>query len=162
MSVKAQENLAAIVGASKEIEVINVGDREADIYELLCLAQDHRARGVGLIVRSQHNREQTEDESRIWESLAAARCRFSERSLLRVSRPAGWPVESGSRLPQSKALRAVRRKKLVCRLTSLSFSPRRGFSPFPPLAPLPVALFPARSGGGSDRRRWNPRSATLR
>lgn len=69
-SVKAQEKLSVCSSASGAVQVINVGDREADIYELLRLAQEHRDQGVGLLVRSQHNREQTERESGIWESLA--------------------------------------------------------------------------------------------
>jgi len=72
MTVQAREDLSASSTGPEQIEVINVGDREADIYELLCLAQDHRARGAGVIVRSQHNREQAEEEGRIWESLAAS------------------------------------------------------------------------------------------
>lgn len=59
-------------GRSKAVQVVNVADREGDIYELLCLAQKHREAGMGLVVRSQHNREQTGAEERIWESLQAS------------------------------------------------------------------------------------------
>jgi len=54
--------------------VISVGDREADIYELLLEAKALREQGVGLLVRSQHNRELEEEEQRLWEQLAKSRC----------------------------------------------------------------------------------------
>jgi hypothetical protein len=36
--------------------IVSVGDREADIYELLLEAQKHRGAGLALLVRSQYNR----------------------------------------------------------------------------------------------------------
>ncbi|GEP41562.1 IS4 family transposase [Brevifollis gellanilyticus] len=57
-----------------------MGDREADIYELLVQAQQHREQGVALLVRSQYNRtlakpkpgqeEQEEEEAQMWSRLA--------------------------------------------------------------------------------------------
>jgi Transposase DNA-binding len=50
--------------------IVNVGDREADIYELLAEAQLHRDQGLGLLVRSQHNRSLVEDEEALlWQRL---------------------------------------------------------------------------------------------
>ena len=37
--------------------VVSVGDREADIYELLVEAKSRRGEGTALLVRCQHNRE---------------------------------------------------------------------------------------------------------
>ena len=65
-------------------QVVNVADREADIYELLVLAQSHRDQGMGLLVRSNHNRGQCGQEQRIWESLAST----PPRGSLTVSAPA--------------------------------------------------------------------------
>lgn len=58
-------------------QVISVGDREADIYELLHEAAKHREDGLHLLVRSQHNRQLTKDTdtegkeqvTRLWDNL---------------------------------------------------------------------------------------------
>ncbi|MGV3659943.1 MAG: IS4 family transposase [Prosthecobacter sp.] len=56
--------------------IISVGDREADIYELLVEAQQHREQGLGLLVRSQYNRtlakpkQDDEEETQMWSRLA--------------------------------------------------------------------------------------------
>ena len=52
-----------------EALVVSVGDREADIYELLKEAREHREQGVGLLVRSQHNRALCGDSGRLWDDL---------------------------------------------------------------------------------------------
>jgi len=86
MSRAARERLCA--SAAKEAKeaplVVNVGDREADIYELLLEARKHREEGAALLVRCQHNRgiktePEGEDEdgkapSRLWERLAQEPC----------------------------------------------------------------------------------------
>lgn len=68
-AVGVREYLAA---AGSATQVVSVADREGDIYELLCLASEHESNGVGLIVRSRHNRAQCGEEQRVWESLAAS------------------------------------------------------------------------------------------
>jgi hypothetical protein len=50
--------------------IVSVGDREADIYELLVEAQSHREQGLGLLVRSQHNRSLVGEEALMWRHLA--------------------------------------------------------------------------------------------
>ena len=73
-------------GRSKTI--VNVGDREADIYELLLEAMKRREEGTALLVRCQHNRkikaqpgEEHKDEDgpqaaeELWQKLADQRCR---------------------------------------------------------------------------------------
>jgi hypothetical protein len=57
--------------------ILSVGDREADIYELMVEAQQHREQGLGLLVRCQHNRtlvdegEQAQEgqEAQMWSRL---------------------------------------------------------------------------------------------
>ena len=49
--------------------MVSVGDREADIYELLIEAQAHRQQGLGLLVRSQHNRTLVGEEAQLWQQL---------------------------------------------------------------------------------------------
>ena len=49
--------------------IVSVGDREADIYELLAEAQQHREQGLGLLVRAQHNRSLEGEEARMWRHL---------------------------------------------------------------------------------------------
>jgi hypothetical protein len=71
-------------------EVIHVCDREADIYELLLLAQTHRSDGLGLLVRSKHNRSQCGSEEKIWESLA----RSHERACMEVMLPRSRGLQS--------------------------------------------------------------------
>ena len=54
--------------------VVSVGDREADIYELLVEAQAHREEGMALLVRSQYNRSLVdEEEVLLWEQLSEMR-----------------------------------------------------------------------------------------
>ena len=50
--------------------MISAGDREADIYELLVQAQEHSERGLGLLVRFQHDRKLEGEELRLWEKLS--------------------------------------------------------------------------------------------
>lgn len=53
--------------------IISVGDREADIYELLVEAQQHRDQNLGLLVRAQHNRTlEGEEEMQLWQHLASS------------------------------------------------------------------------------------------
>jgi hypothetical protein len=74
--------------------VVSVGDREADIYELLIEASKHRDEGLHLLVRSQHNRklvsgkegEQTTEQaeqSRLWEHIGT----MPERGRVEVEVP---------------------------------------------------------------------------
>lgn len=54
--------------------ILSVGDREADIYELIVEAQRHREQGLGLLVRSQYNRSvEGEEDARIWSQLAQSK-----------------------------------------------------------------------------------------
>ena len=58
------------------IRVISVGDREADIYELLLEAKAHCEKDLGFLVRSQHNRELADGEQkRLWAELESSPCR---------------------------------------------------------------------------------------
>ena len=74
---KLQEAAAAAQGIEAPV-ILSVGDREADIYELMVEAQQHREQGLGLLVRSQHNRalakaqqdEQEGEETLMWSRLA--------------------------------------------------------------------------------------------
>lgn len=71
--------------------VVSVGDREADIYELLAEAEAHRGRGLALLVRSQHNRAATGDggrEARSWQQLERSPCRGRVRVTLPASQGA--------------------------------------------------------------------------
>ena len=60
--------------------VVSVGDREADIYELLVGAKRRRGEGTALLVRCQHNREieveveEGRQKVRLWERFAAQPC----------------------------------------------------------------------------------------
>ncbi|OYW70345.1 MAG: hypothetical protein B7Z37_31020 [Verrucomicrobia bacterium 12-59-8] len=62
--------------------ILSVGDREADIYELMVEARQHRDQGLGLLVRCQHNRtlvdegkdeqeqeQEQEQEAQMWSRL---------------------------------------------------------------------------------------------
>ncbi len=54
--------------------IVNIADREADMYELFLearrLHQEHKGR-LHLLVRAQHNRQLPEHEARLWEHLEA-------------------------------------------------------------------------------------------
>ena len=57
-------------------QLISVGDREADIYELLKEAAESRERKIGLLVRCQHNRKleaaEGEKSQRLWQELSTS------------------------------------------------------------------------------------------
>jgi hypothetical protein len=68
----AEASASCSTTATKPAEaplVVSVGDREADIYELLAEAQQHREQGLGLLVRSQHNRSLEGGEAQMWRHL---------------------------------------------------------------------------------------------
>jgi hypothetical protein len=52
--------------------IVSVGDREADIYELLLEARQHRDQNLGLLVRAQHNRTLAGEEAQLWQHLASS------------------------------------------------------------------------------------------
>jgi hypothetical protein len=85
--------------------IISVGDREADIYELLVEAQQHREQKLGLLVRSQHNRSLEGEESLLWQHLAE-------------SEPAGSLT---LQLPRSQGQKA-RQATLEVRFTSVTLA----------------------------------------
>lgn len=49
--------------------IVSVGDREVDIDELLAEAQQYREQGLGLLVRSPHNRSLEGGEAQMWQHL---------------------------------------------------------------------------------------------
>lgn len=52
--------------------IVSVGDREADIYELLAEAQAYQNQNMALLVRSQHDRKLADQaETTLWKHLAA-------------------------------------------------------------------------------------------
>jgi hypothetical protein len=72
--------------------MVSVGDREADIYELLIEAQEHRQQGLGLLVRSQHNRTLVDEEARLWQQLGQSDSAGS--ITLKLPRSQGKPARS--------------------------------------------------------------------
>lgn len=87
LAAESRKQLGAGATESDPALVISVGDREADIYELLKEASEHRAQGVGLLVRSQHNRALCEEDLRLWERLA--QCEEQGRVTITVPRSRG-------------------------------------------------------------------------
>lgn len=71
MARAAAAELRLAHGAGAPV-VVSVGDREADIYELLLEGAAHRDAGVELLVRAQHNRALERGEARLWDGLAEA------------------------------------------------------------------------------------------
>lgn len=79
-----QELAASAPDPQSAPRIISVGDREADIFELLLEAGKHAGQGIELLVRSQFNREIDDPEQeRLWAALAAA----EEQGRLTVSVP---------------------------------------------------------------------------
>jgi len=74
--------------------VVSVGDREADIYELLIEAQLHRDEGLGLLVRSQYNRSLVGEEAMMWEQLAGSESQGSVH--LKLPRSQGQKARSAT------------------------------------------------------------------
>ena len=72
--------------------IVSVGDREADIYELLNEAQQHREQGLGLLVRSQHNRSLVNAETLLWQQLAESPLKGSHS--LKLPRSQGQKARS--------------------------------------------------------------------
>ncbi len=88
MARAARDSLAEMGdGNNPAPSMVSVGDREADIYELLVEARNRREHGVGLLVRCQHYRKLEGQELQLWDAVASAG-------------PAGWvtvavPARSG-------------------------------------------------------------------
>ena len=71
-SYKWLESFKKVVQAHKQCPdtvFVSVGDREADIYDLLELALADPS-GPKLLVRSQHNRRLAKEEAYIWDKIA--------------------------------------------------------------------------------------------
>ena len=58
-----------VAGLLPHSRVINVADREGDIYELFALAAQHPQ--VGVLVRARHNRRLEREEKGLWDFIAA-------------------------------------------------------------------------------------------
>jgi hypothetical protein len=58
-----------VAGLLPESRVINVADREGDIYELFAVASEHPQ--VGVLVRARHNRRLAQEEKGLWDFITA-------------------------------------------------------------------------------------------
>lgn len=72
-SVKWLRSLEAVAQAQKQCpqtQIVSVGDREADIYELFVWATEKPGR-PHLLVRAEHNRRVQQEHKHLWEHMAA-------------------------------------------------------------------------------------------
>ncbi len=72
---EAQQTLQGLISARNPQAprplIVSVGDREADIYELLVEAQTYREEGMAVLLRSQYNRGLVDEtEKLLWERLS--------------------------------------------------------------------------------------------
>jgi hypothetical protein len=68
--LKSYEATAKTTAQRPATQIVSVGDREADIYELFELAA-HTDHGPQLLVRAEHNRALANEQERLWPTLQA-------------------------------------------------------------------------------------------
>ena len=68
--LKSYQATAAVQANCPRTTLVSVGDREADIYELLQEAAAH-PEGPKLLVRAEHNRKLQDEQQRLWETMQA-------------------------------------------------------------------------------------------
>jgi hypothetical protein len=68
--LKSYQASAALTAHGRGTQIVSVGDREADIYELFELAE-RTERGPQLLVRAEHNRALAQEQERLWPTLQA-------------------------------------------------------------------------------------------
>jgi len=70
--LRSYEAAARVQAQLKHTQVVSVGDREADIYELFALAREHiEAGGPHLLVRATDDRRLAETSKKLWEAVEA-------------------------------------------------------------------------------------------
>lgn len=67
--LKSFAQSVAVAKALPEARVINIADREGDIYELF--AEAAKNPGVGVLVRARHNRRLEKEQPRLWQFIAS-------------------------------------------------------------------------------------------
>ena len=68
--LRSLEAVARVQGQCPQTQIVSVGDREADIYELFVWASEPAGR-PHLLVRAEHNRRLAEEHGYLWEQMAA-------------------------------------------------------------------------------------------
>ena len=68
--LRSLEAVARVQSQCPQTQIVSVGDREADIYELFVWATAQPGR-PHLLIRAEHNRRVLEEHGRLWEHLAA-------------------------------------------------------------------------------------------
>lgn len=68
--LKSYAATAQVAASSRGTQIVSVGDREADIYELFALAA-RTEHGPQLLVRAAHNRALAHEQERLWPTLQA-------------------------------------------------------------------------------------------
>jgi len=67
--LRSLETVAAVQAECPQTQVVSVGDREADIFELFVWTQDH-PEGPALLVRAERDRMLPEEQGRLWEKVS--------------------------------------------------------------------------------------------
>jgi len=103
--IKAYQALTVVQKRNPQVQLVSMGDREADIYELFEEALREPA-GPKLLVRAMHDRKVQDEQARLFETI-------------RAKPVAGWqPVQ----LPRQKN-RAARVAKLAIRFAAVTLCP---------------------------------------
>jgi hypothetical protein len=114
--IRNYQALAAVQARNRQITLVSVGDREADIYELFAeAAQDPK--GPKLLVRARHERALQNEQAALFETMGCAPI-------------AGYQMVH---LPRQKN-RAAREAKLAIRFAALTLCPPQGKAHLPPIA----------------------------
>jgi len=117
--IKSYQAVAAVQKRSPQVQLVSVGDREADIYELFEEALRDPA-GPRLLVRAVHDRKVQDENQRLFDTVQAQPI-------------AGY---QSIHLPRTKS-RAAREAKLAIRFAAVTLCPPKSK---PGLAPLAVQM----------------------
>ena len=117
--IKSYQAVAAVQKRNPQVQLVSVGDREADIYELFAEALRDPA-GPGLLVRAVHDRKVQDEQRRLFDTVQAQ------------------PIagHQSIHLPRQKN-RPAREAKLAIRFAAVTLCPPKSK---PGLAPLAVQM----------------------
>jgi hypothetical protein len=117
--IKSYQAVAAVQKRNPQVQLVSMGDREADIYELFEEAL-HDSQGPKLLVRAKHDRKVQDEQERLFETI-------------RSEPIAGYqPIQ----LPRQKS-RAARVATLAIRFAAVTLCPPKSK---PGLAPVEVQM----------------------
>lgn len=134
--LKSYQAVAAVAARQRSTQIISVGDREADLYELFALAASH-AGGPGLLVRARHNRALVGEQACLWPTMQA--------QPVAAVQPLALPRRGNQ---------AARQAQLEIRFAAVSLQPPKGHARQQPIAAWAVLASEVQAPEGAQPLQW--------